>query len=220
MILSCQDSSLNGGGRVNQKARTRVALLTAAGELLKQGQAPSIAEAAERALVSVATAYRYFPSAEQLWWEAAAAGEDDAEITANSGELIAAAGLDPQGRLEALIRSTGFHMLEDQVPYRRIAKGALELWFRQQNNPEAEAVPVRQRRRDVQIKQVIAPLEGRLPPDSLARIAHALGMVIGCESMISLIDAVGLDLPDAKIAMLDAARWLLDGALAELGADE
>ena len=187
---------------------------------MRQGRAPSIPEAAERALVSVATTYRYFPSAEQLWWEAAAAGEDDAKITANSGELIAAAGADPQARLEALIRSTGFLMLEDQVPYRRIAKGALELWFRQQGDPEAEAVPVRQRRRNVQIKQVIAPLEERLPPDSLARVAHALGLVIGCESMISLIDAVGLDLPDAKVAMLDAARWLLAGALAELGTDE
>lgn len=220
MALSRQEVSLNDGGRVNQKTRTRAALLTAAGELLRQGQAPSIPQAAERALVSVATAYRYFPSAEQLWWEAAAAGEEDAKITANSSELIAAAGLDPQARLEALIRSTGFHMLEDQMPYRRIAKGALDLWFRQQSDPEAEGVPVRERRRNVQIKQVIAPLEGRLPPESLARIGHALGLVIGCESMISLIDAVGLDLPDAKIAMLDAARWLLDGALAELAAGE
>jgi len=174
-------------------------------------------EAAERALVSVATAYRYFPSAEELWLEAAVAGEEDAKITS---ELIAAAGLDPQARLEALIRSTGFQMLEDQVPYRRIAKGALDQWFRQQNDPEAEAVPVRQRRRNDQIKQVIAPLDERLPPDSLARIAHALGIVIGCESMISLVDAVGLDLTDAKMAMLDAARWLLNGALAELGAGE
>ena len=220
MNLLCQDTSLNSRGRVNQKARTRAALLTAAGELLRQGQPPSIPEAAERALVSNATAYRYFASAEQLWWEAAAAGEDDAKITANSGELIAAAGTDPQARLEALIRSTGFHMLEDQVPYRRIAKGALDLWFRQQTDPESEAVPVRQRRRNVQIKQVIAPLEDSLPPDSLARIAHALGLVIGCESMISLIDAVGLELPEAKIAMLDAARWLLAGALAELGTGE
>ena len=177
-------------------------------------------EVAQRALVSVATAYRYFPSAEELWWEAAAAGAEDTKITANSSELIAAAGMDPRARLEALIRSTGFHMLENQVPYRRIAKGALEQWFRQQSDPEAEAVPVRQRRRNAQIKQVIAPLEQRLPSDSLARLAHALGLVIGCESMISLVDAVGLDVPDAKIAMLDAARWLLDGALTELAASE
>jgi hypothetical protein len=34
--------------------------------------------------------------------------------------------------------------------------------------------------------------------------------------MISLIDAIGLDVPEAKQTLLDAARWMLTGALAEL----
>jgi hypothetical protein len=34
--------------------------------------------------------------------------------------------------------------------------------------------------------------------------------------MISLTDAVGLDVPAAKKTLLDASRWLLTGALAEL----
>lgn len=219
MSVSRQEVSLKEGGRVNQRARTRGALLHAAGELLRLGHRPSMPEAAQRALVSVATAYRYFPSAEELWWEAAAAGEQDAKITANSSELIDAAGVDPRARLEALIRSTGFHMLEDQMPYRRIAKGALDQWFRQQSDPEAEAIPVRQRRRNAQIQQVLTPLHGRLPPEHLHRVAHALGLLVGCESMISLIDAVGLDLDEAKTAMLDAARWMLQGALDELDSD-
>jgi len=39
-------------------------------------------QAADRALVSVATAYRYFPSAEDLWWEASneAVGQTMAEV--------------------------------------------------------------------------------------------------------------------------------------------
>jgi hypothetical protein len=36
--------------------------------------------------------------------------------------------------------------------------------------------------------------------------------------MISLTDAVGLDVPTAKRTLLDAGRWLLAGALAELTA--
>jgi AcrR family transcriptional regulator len=51
---------------VNQKTRTRAAVLGAAVELLGQGAAPSVPAAAARALVSPATAYRYFPSAEDL----------------------------------------------------------------------------------------------------------------------------------------------------------
>jgi hypothetical protein len=70
MIISRQDPSLKKGTRSNQKTRTRAALLQAATDLFREGRSPSMPEAADRALVSVATAYRYFSSAEDLWWEA------------------------------------------------------------------------------------------------------------------------------------------------------
>lgn len=53
---------------------------------------------------------------------------------------------------------------------------------------------------------MIAPQEERLPPESLVRLKHTSGLIIVCKSMILLVDAVGLDVPDAKIAMLNAAR--------------
>src|SRR5215467_8902166 len=49
------------GGRENQKLRTRRALIAAARDLIGQGRLPSVVEVAEEALVSSATAYRYFP---------------------------------------------------------------------------------------------------------------------------------------------------------------
>ncbi len=52
--------------RINQKDRTRKALLEAARELLSEGHAPSVAASAKRALISEATAYRYFTSARRL----------------------------------------------------------------------------------------------------------------------------------------------------------
>ena len=48
------------------------------------------------------------------------------------------------------------------------------------------------------------------------RLARALGLVVGTEAMIALTDGVGLDVADAKDTMLDAARWILTGALAEI----
>src|SRR3712207_4205427 len=57
--------------RHNQKRRTRTAILTAAVALVQQGKQPSVAEAADAAQVSRATAYRYFPSQERLLLEAA-----------------------------------------------------------------------------------------------------------------------------------------------------
>ena len=53
-------------GRPNQKSRTRKDLLQAAGRLLKQGRKPTLDEVAAEALVSRATAYRYFPTPESL----------------------------------------------------------------------------------------------------------------------------------------------------------
>jgi len=53
--------------RANQKARTRAAIVEAARRLHDgNGEAPTVARAAEAAGVSRATAYRYFPTQESL----------------------------------------------------------------------------------------------------------------------------------------------------------
>lgn len=201
-------------GRTNQKERTRRALLQAASELIREGLEPSVPEAAARALVSVATAYRYFSSAEDLFWEASEAGLT--EISAEALTNVEAAGDDPQARLEATIRSIGFRMLDDEAPFRQAAKLALDQWFRQVDVDPGDRVPVRQGRRTEFIAEVVAPLVGQIPQENIDRIARALGIVVGTEAMISLVDAMGLDVPTAKASLLDAGRWLLAGALAEL----
>ncbi len=173
-------------------------------------------EAAERALVSVATAYRYFSTAEDLWWEASTETVMRQGVVVEADEQMQAAGDDPQLRLSALTRSIGFGMLDDQVPYRQFAKTALEMWFRQTDVRENERVPTRQGRRNEQIRKAIAPLRATLSQHDFDRVAHALGLVVGAEAMIALTDAVGLDVPAAKNTLLDAGRWLLAGALAEL----
>src|ERR1700690_299212 len=64
-------TTLNGeGGRVNQKARTRAAIVDACGDLIRSGAEVTMPEVARRALVSEATAYRYFPDLISLLREA------------------------------------------------------------------------------------------------------------------------------------------------------
>ena len=58
-------------GRPNQKSRTRKDLLRAAARLMQAGSSPTLEEVAEEAMVSRATAYRYFPGVEALLTEAA-----------------------------------------------------------------------------------------------------------------------------------------------------
>jgi hypothetical protein len=63
---------------------------------------------------------------------------------------------------------------------------------------------------------VVEPLEGRLSDGELRNLEAALGVILGTDSMLALTDGVGLDTATAKEVMLDAARWLLSGALAEM----
>ena len=213
-----QDRSLTTGGRSNQKLRTRAALLRAAADLVREGAEPSIPDAAERALVSVATAYRYFSSAEALWWEATEVAFESEAIVADATRQAAEAGPDVQTRLRALATSMGYRMLDDQVPYRRFVKHAIEHSL--DPNRSTDDGPVRQGRRTAMIDTVLAPLRTTLPDQDIERIAHALGMVVGAEIVLSLIDALNLDTDTAKQTLLDANRWLLAGALTELTPDQ
>ena len=97
--------------------------------------------------MSLATAYRYFPSADELWFEAAASSLDFEPRFARVAEELDAVGDDPQARLEVAMRHIEFDMIENQAPYRRLAKAALDRWFEQSPSGEERTV-VREGRRN------------------------------------------------------------------------
>src|SRR6185437_10919641 len=66
-------------GRSNQKERTRAAIVAAARAAIASGDEVTMPEVARRALVSEATAYRYFPDLASLLREALAAVWDSPE---------------------------------------------------------------------------------------------------------------------------------------------
>ena len=202
--------------RANQRTRTRAALLDAATELMREGRAPSMPEAAERAMVSIATAYRYFSSADELWSEASMAAAELQPLLDDADALMDQAGDDPHARLAVAVRTIGWRMLEDQLPFRQLAKSALERWFAQLEVPPEERVPVREGRRNRHNRKVIEPLADVLTDRDADRLVAALALVVGTDSMLALIDGAGLEVDEAKSLMLDAARWLLAGALDEL----
>src|SRR5882757_9235858 len=65
-------ASQTTAGRANQKLRTRTAIVQAAAELSRTGREVTMPEVAKAALVSEATAYRYFPDLVSLLREAIA----------------------------------------------------------------------------------------------------------------------------------------------------
>lgn len=170
-------------------------------------------EAADRALVSVATAYRYFPTAEELWEEAAVFSIDNLMDEEAIEAEVRAAGADVEARLEVVVRRVGWLMLDEEMPFRQMAKTSLERWFAQQ--PEDEREPTRPGRRIRWNALAVEPLRGTLTNDQLAGLVEALGVGWGTEAMIALYDVVELDREAAKQRMLTTCRWILRGALTD-----
>src|SRR5262245_29500054 len=113
------------GGRVKQKQRTRTALVGAALELLRKGKAPTVAEVAEAALVSTATADRYFPNAQSLWRAVLDAAGDPSSAEVFQGVENAPA----EARVAAMIRSVGWRMFDDEGLWRTAARVMHDRWF-------------------------------------------------------------------------------------------
>lgn len=178
-------------GRANQKKRTRDAIVRAAAELMLTGREVSMPEIAKAALVSEATAYRYFPDLASLLREAMAdqlpdpaAALEAATDSADPVERVAVATdyllrlvLARQGAVRAMIAATIAR------PTEPAARPGLRFGL---------------------IDQALAPLEptlGTSDPDALERLKIGLAVVVSAEALFALTDLHGLD-PEAAIAAL------------------
>jgi AcrR family transcriptional regulator len=216
-MVSRQEENVTKRERSNQKARTRKAILDAAVELLHEGRLATVPEAAERALVSVATAYRYFPSAELLTQDASRQAMEFGAAVEEVLAAIDAAGDDVHARVEALARTIGWVMLSNQALFRLGARSGSDTWFTQQQIAPEDRVPVRMGRRLIQIRHALAPLEGKLSDEQMEQLVAAFSIAVGFEAVISLTDVAQLDSEAAVEVMITTSRWILDGALREAG---
>ena len=191
-------------GRPNQKRRTRKDLLQAAARLMKQGRKPSLEEIAEEALVSRATAYRYFPNVEALLLEA------PLDLAIPEAEEIFRDGpaKDPVARLELV--DTAFHdmILENEKPLRLMLAKALERGAAS----DEDDLPGRQNRRSPLIEAALAPTRGAMRPASLDMLEKALALIIGSEAMIVCKDVLQIDDAEARKVKRWAIRALVDAA--------
>lgn len=216
-MVSRQADNVTKRERSNQKARTRKAILDAVIELLREGRLATIPEAAERALVSVATAYRYFPSADLLAQEASRQAVWLGPAVQGVLTAIDAAGDDVGARVEALARSLGWAILSDQAVFRLAARSSSDTWFAQQQIAPEDRVPVRTGLRTVQIRHALVPLEAKLSDERMEQLVAAFSVVVGGEAVISLSDVAQLDPEPALEVMVTTCRWILEGALREAG---
>ena len=199
MIVSRQDS-----GRALQKRRTRLAIVEAASRLLAEGRQPTVAEAADAALVSRATAYRYFRSQRALLLDVAL------QQTYRDVQPILerAPADDPVRRWDVVCEELFHHFLGHEVLMRTMLQVTQEEWLaNQENEPD-----LRQGRRLQWIEAALAPLRGRLMTADFDRLLHALAALAGVEPYIALHDVCGLE-PEAALETLRwAGRTLIESA--------
>lgn len=181
---------------------------------MRDGRAPSMPEAAERALVSLATAYRYFRSAEELWADAAAYGMSDLFDLEAVQTSIEACGDDVEARVDAMARGLGWGLIDNASFARQSAKASLDRWFAQQGAEGADA-PVRPSERVRWIALALEPLRASLEDHQVDSIAEALAFVIGAEAVVTALDVLHLSPEAAKERMLVTTRWVLRAGLAE-----
>lgn len=187
-------------GRPNQKQRTRKDLLQAASRLLQKGLTPTLEAVAEEALVSRATAYRYFPSIEALLAEAAM------DVASPSAEALFGGPGAPTDPVERLRRvDSAFHemILANEPSMRIMLARSLE---RVARGDDGGGLPLRQNRRMPLIEAALQPLEGRVPLADLDRLAKALSLIVGTEAVVALKDVLRVDDQEARAIK----RWAIE----------
>ncbi|MEV6609645.1 TetR/AcrR family transcriptional regulator [Kutzneria sp. NPDC051319] len=192
-------------GRVNQKTRTRTAIVRAAAELSRTGREVTMPEVAKAALVSEATAYRYFPDLATLLREAIAD-----QIPSPEEALAGVAdSVDPVERVAA---ATEF-MLRHVLGRQGVVRAMIAATIVRPDRPN-----VRPAMRFGLIDYALAPLAGTLggrDPQALAQLKNDLAVVVSAEALFSLTDLRAMA-PEAAIASLvHTATTLTRAALAE-----
>lgn len=187
-------------GRLNQKARTRAALVAATRTLLGQGLIPTVEQAAQDAQIARTTAYRYFPNQRALL----AAVRPEIDYISLLPDP-APAGV-PE-RLELVMRACVRISLQWEPELRTSLRLSLE--------PDNGEMPVLRGGRAIGwIEDALAPLHESRPDIDPHRLAIAIRSATGIESLIWLVDVAGLSRTDAAEMLCQTARALLADAFA------
>jgi AcrR family transcriptional regulator len=185
-------------GRINQKRRTRDALVSAARDLVKQGVTPTVEQAASAAGVSRTTAYRYFTTQRALL------GAAHPETAAKS-LLPADAPSDPRDRLAATLDAFIAMVLDQEEQQRTMLRLSLEA-----GPEERAALPLRQGRAIGWFGEALEPLRDQLRAAELRRLILAIRATTGTEALVWLVDVAGLTRKDAAELMRSSGLALYD----------
>lgn len=197
-------------GRVNQKLRTRKAILDAAATLIGQGKTPSLAEIADEALVSKATAYRYFPSLDGLLLEVSL----DTKV-ASPAEILRDS--DPQDVAQRVARVHDFLyglIADNEAQFRLFLRASMEQWIQTEG---ASDTPLRGARRIPMLEAALAPHIDQIGEKTREKLLYALCALVSVEPFIVLTDVCRLAPDRGKEITRWAVKTLVRATVEDVG---
>lgn len=192
-------------GRANQRHRTRKDLLAAAARLMKAGKTPDMDAVAAEAMVSRATAYRYFPSIEALLVEAPLDGSVPTADDIFAGD----SSTDPVERIDKAEAAMHAAVFGNEAQLRAMLVASLQ----RMAGEKTSDIPVRQNRRADVIAAALAPAKSKMSKATYDKLTASLSMIFGTESMIVFRDVLGVDEKAARKVKRWAVRTLVQAAL-------
>ena len=186
-------------GRASQKARTRNAIVEACRELTRTGAEITMPQVAKAAMVSEATAYRYFPDLVSLLQEALVGLWPPAE------EAMApvAASTDPAERVAFACE----YLMRGVYGY----QGAVRAMLAHTITTQGRA-PARPGIRFDLIDHAVAPFRGTLTHTKLTHLKQDLAIVISAEALFVLTDLCGLPVDKAIAGAVRTATTITNAA--------
>lgn len=180
----------------------RKMLLTTAMEMMARGITPSIAELAEAADVSRATAYRYFATQGEL--VSAIVGESLGPVLDWQSDAPTAA-----ERIDALFCTTYPRLEQYEVPLRAAIQLSLQQISQQRASGSATERPFVRGFRIERLRSAAQPLQGKLDEAQFDRVVQALSLLYGTEVFLVLKDIWRLELDQ----ILEVVRWTAGAVL-------
>jgi AcrR family transcriptional regulator len=190
-------------GRANQKKRTRTAIVEAGRELIRSGAPVTMPDVAKAALVSEATAYRYFPDLAALLNEALAGLWPSPEQALSP----VAGSADPVERIAVACE----FLLRGVLAYQGAVRAMIAATI---TRPELAAT--RPGLRFGLIDEALAPLSDprvAADPARIARLRNDLVAVVSAEALFVLTDLAGLAPQEAIASLVRTATTLTVSAL-------
>jgi AcrR family transcriptional regulator len=163
-----------------------------------------VAQAAERARVSRATAYRYFPTVEALLSETAA----DRDMPPL--ERIWQPGDDPVKGMGLAANALNKLLIDDEIGLHVMERSFMTVWLESESHE-----PLRPGRRLSYIEPIVDSMKDVLSPRARKRLKQALSIVMGTEALIAVRDIGGASVEESLATTAWAARALVRQALDE-----